>query len=116
MARSPTTSTSIGTSRTPTAGFRARVTVLDSGADGTATILVQTPAPVRRLGLQLAAIVRAASGRRIGTGARSAVGCIRHPGRRPCEGFIMVFCGTNRRRMRLLDKACTALEAALAGE
>ena len=53
------------------------------------------PAPARRLGQQLAAIVRAASARPIGTGARSAVGCIRRPGRRPCEGFIMVFRRTN---------------------
>lgn len=53
------------------------------------------PVPARRLGLQLAAIVRAASARPIGTGARSAVACIRRPGRRPCEGFIMVFRRTN---------------------
>jgi len=53
------------------------------------------PSPAMRLGLQFAAIVRAASVRPVGTGARSAVGCIRRPGRRPCEGFIMVFRRTN---------------------
>lgn len=53
------------------------------------------PATAKRLGLQLAAIVRAASARPAGSGARSAVGCIRRPGRRPCEGFVMVFRRTN---------------------
>jgi hypothetical protein len=53
------------------------------------------PAPARRLGLLLAAIVRAASVRPVGTGGTSAVGCIRRPGHRPCDGFIMVFRRTN---------------------
>lgn len=49
------------------------------------------PMPAKRLGLQLSAIVRAASARPTGSGARSAIGCTRRPGRRPCEGLIMVF-------------------------
>ncbi len=49
------------------------------------------PAPAKRLGLQLSAIVRAATARPTGSGARSAIGCTRRPGRRPCEGLIMVF-------------------------
>lgn len=49
------------------------------------------PGPAKRLGAQLAAIVRAASARPIGTGARTAVACQRRPGRRPCDGFVMVF-------------------------
>lgn len=53
------------------------------------------PAPAKRLGLQLSAIVRAASARPTGSGARSAIGCTRRPGRRPCEGLIMVFRRTN---------------------
>lgn len=53
------------------------------------------PAPAQRLGVQLAAIVRAASARPTGSGARSAIACIRRPGRRPCDGFIMVFRRTN---------------------
>ena len=53
------------------------------------------PAPAQRLGLQLAAIVRAASARPVGTGARSGLGCIRRPGRRQCQGFIMVLRRTN---------------------
>jgi hypothetical protein len=53
------------------------------------------PMPARRLALQLSAIVRAASARPVGIGARSALGCTRRPGRRPCEGFIMVFRRTN---------------------
>jgi len=48
------------------------------------------PAPAQRLGLQLMAIVRAASARSDGTGARW--------------------------RVRLLDEACTALDVALVGE
>jgi hypothetical protein len=53
------------------------------------------PRPAIRLGLQLSAIVRAASVRPTGSGARSAIGCTRRPGRRPCEGLIMVFRRTN---------------------
>lgn len=53
------------------------------------------PSTAKRLGLQLAAIVRAASARPISSGARSAIGCTRRPGRRPCEGFVMVFRRTN---------------------
>lgn len=53
------------------------------------------PAPARRLGLHLAAIVRAASARPIGAGATTAVGCIRRPGHRPRDGFIMLFRRTN---------------------
>lgn len=45
------------------------------------------PGPAKRLGL----IVRAGSARPVSTGARSAVGCTRRPGRRPCDGFVMVF-------------------------
>ncbi len=50
-----------------------------------------TPGPARRLAAQLGAIVRAGSARPVGTSATSAVGCTRRPGRRPCDGFIMVF-------------------------
>lgn len=53
------------------------------------------PTPAKRLGLQLMAIVRAATARPAGSGARSALGCIRRPGRRPCEGFVVVFRRTN---------------------
>src|SRR3954454_7999752 len=53
------------------------------------------PTPAKRLGLHLAAIVRAASARPAGTAARSAIGCTGRPGRRPCDGFIMVFRRTN---------------------
>jgi hypothetical protein len=53
------------------------------------------PKPDRRLALQLSATVRAASARPAGSGARSAIGCTRRPGRRPCEGFIMVLRRTN---------------------
>ncbi|HQZ33430.1 MAG TPA: hypothetical protein PK020_03345 [Ilumatobacteraceae bacterium] len=53
------------------------------------------PVPATRLGLQLSAIVRAASARPTVSGARSAIGCTRRPGRRPCEGLIMVFRRTN---------------------
>lgn len=49
------------------------------------------PGPAKRLGAQPAAIVRAASARPIGSGARSAVACRRRPGRRPCDGLVMVF-------------------------
>jgi hypothetical protein len=49
------------------------------------------PGPARRLGAHLAAIVRSASAYPAGSGATSAVGCTRRPGRRPCEGFVMVF-------------------------
>jgi hypothetical protein len=49
------------------------------------------PTPVVRLGLQLAAIVRAATARQAGSGATSAIGCTRRPSRRRCDGFIMVF-------------------------
>jgi hypothetical protein len=49
------------------------------------------PAPARRLATQLAAIVRAATARRAGSGWCTAVGCTKRPGRRPCEGFILVF-------------------------
>ncbi|HUF97846.1 MAG TPA: hypothetical protein VMM60_06925 [Ilumatobacter sp.] len=48
------------------------------------------PGPAKRLGAQLAAIVRAASARPIGRGATTAVACRRRPGRRPCDGFVMV--------------------------
>ena len=54
------------------------------------------PSPAVRLGLRLAAIVRAASARPAGSGTSSAIGCMRRPGRRRCDGFIMVF----RRRQR----------------
>jgi hypothetical protein len=53
------------------------------------------PTPAIRLGRQLAAIVRTASARPPGTGATSAIGCTRRPGRRPCDGFIMVFRRSN---------------------
>ncbi len=53
------------------------------------------PAPAKRLGSQLGAIVRAATARPTGSGARSAVGCMRRPGHRLCEGFVMVFRRTN---------------------
>ena len=49
------------------------------------------PGPARRLGVQLAAIVRSASAHRVGSGVTTAVGCTKRPGRRPCEGFVMVF-------------------------
>ena len=49
------------------------------------------PGPARRLGAQLGAIVRAGSARPFGTSATSGVGCTKRPGRRPCEGYIMVF-------------------------
>ena len=49
------------------------------------------PGPAQRLGVQLAAIVRAASSRPAGSGARSAIGCSRRRGHRPCAGFVMVF-------------------------
>jgi hypothetical protein len=56
---------------------------------------VDVPAPARRLAAQLSAIVRVASARPEGSGGRSAVGCMKRPGRRPCGGWIMVFrhCG-----------------------
>ena len=49
------------------------------------------PGPARRLAAQLGAIVRAGSARPVGTSATSGVGCTKRPGRRPCDGFIMVF-------------------------
>lgn len=49
------------------------------------------PGPAKRLGSQLEAIVRAASAHPTGSGTRSAVGCMRRPGRRPCDGFVMIF-------------------------
>jgi len=49
------------------------------------------PGPARRLAVQLGAIVRAGSARPVGSGAPSGVGCTRRPGRRPCNGFVMVF-------------------------
>ena len=49
------------------------------------------PGPARRLALQLGAIVRAGSARPVGTSATSGVGCTKRPGRRPCDGYIMVF-------------------------
>ncbi len=50
-----------------------------------------TPGPAKRLAAQLGAIVRAGSARPVGTSATSGVGCTKRPGRRPCDGFIMVF-------------------------
>jgi hypothetical protein len=49
------------------------------------------PSAAARLGAQLGAIVRAASVYPVGGGATSAVGCTKRPGRRPCDGFVMVF-------------------------
>src|SRR4051812_13282454 len=49
------------------------------------------PTPAVRLGRRLFAIVRAASARPPGSGARSAIGCTRRPGHRTCDGSIMVF-------------------------
>lgn len=49
------------------------------------------PAALRRQAAHLVSIVRAASARGVGAGATSAVGCIRRPGRRPCDGYVMVF-------------------------
>jgi hypothetical protein len=55
----------------------------------------EAPAPAKRLSLHLTAIVHTASARPSGNGARSAISCIRRPGHRPCDGFIMVFRRTN---------------------
>ncbi|MDH4119176.1 MAG: hypothetical protein OEW30_17490 [Acidimicrobiia bacterium] len=49
------------------------------------------PGPARRLASQLGAVVRAGSALPVGTSATSGVGCTKRPGRRPCDGFIMVF-------------------------
>ena len=51
----------------------------------------EAPAPAKRLAVLLAGIVRAASVHPVGSGGTSAVGCTRRPGRRPCDGFVMVF-------------------------
>lgn len=49
------------------------------------------PTPAKRIGLQLSALVRAATARPTGRGATSAIGCTRRPGQRPCGGLVMVF-------------------------
>lgn len=74
-----------------TPGFGYRGAVLVSDLRHFLDMPDDAPAPAKRLGSQLGAIVRAASARPIGSGGRSAVGCMRRPGRRPCEGFMMVF-------------------------
>ena len=49
------------------------------------------PGPARRLGVQLAAIVRSASAHRVGSGVTTALRCTKRLGRRPCDGYVMVF-------------------------
>lgn len=49
------------------------------------------PGPARRLGVQLAAIVRSASAHRVGSGVTTAVRCTKRPRRRPCDGYVMAF-------------------------
>lgn len=53
------------------------------------------PGPARRVGVQLAAIVRSASAHRVGSGVTTAARCTKRPNRRPCDGYVMVFGRTN---------------------